>query len=393
MTRLKIPEPQWITTGEQLQDACRLWCQEAYLAVDTEFVRTTTFYPEAGLLQIADSHGSYLIDPLTISDWQPLVEVLLHPLVVKVFHACSEDLEVFRRLTGVVPAPLADTQIGGAMAGLGASLGFQRLVKEVLNINLPKEETRSNWLMRPLREEQISYAVADVHYLYRLYPKLVSLLKKLGRQSWLAEDCERLLTLSEKAEKASLYFRRVKLAWKLRPQELLLLQHLVLWREQQARERNVPRSKVVDDNCLWNIARFKPRNRDQLIKAGMRPQSVREDGKILLDMVGQIQAMDKSLWPRPLDKPLSPQAGQWLKLLKETVVSKAELLNIPPDLLARKKALEALVRSGYPNGPFKLPESLSGWRKAEIGDYLMMILQDQTRVISLRKPTHDESAV
>ncbi len=393
MTRLKIPQPQWITTEVQLQDACRLWCQEAYIAVDTEFVRTTTFYPEAGLLQIADSHGSYLIDPLTISDWQPLVEVLQHPLVVKVFHACTEDLEVCRRLTGVVPAPLADTQIGGAMAGLGASMGFQRLVKEVLNINLPKEETRSNWLMRPLREEQISYAVADVHYLYRLYPKLVSLLKKLGRQSWLAEDCERLLTLSEKSEKASLYFRRVKLAWKLRPQELLLLQHLVLWREQQARERNVPRSKVVDDNSLWNIARFKPRNRDQLIKAGMRPQAVREDGKLLLDIVSQIQAMDKSLWPRQLDKPLSPQAGQWLKLLKETVVSKAELLNIPPDLLARKKALEALIRSGYPNGPFKLPESLSGWRKAEIGDYLMMILQDQTRVISLRKPSHDESTV
>ncbi len=279
------------------------------------------------------------------------------------------------------------------MAGLGASMGFQRLVKEVLNINLPKEETRSNWLMRPLREEQISYAVADVHYLYRLYPKLISLLKKLGRQSWLAEDCERLLNTSEKSEKANLYFRRVKLAWKLRPQELLLLQHLVLWREQQARERNVPRSKVVDDNSLWNIARFKPRNRDQLVKAGMRPQAVREDGKTLLDIVSQVQAMDKSLWPKQLDKPLSPQAGQWLKLLKEAVVSKAELLDVPPDLLARKKALEALIRSGYPNGPFKLPESLSGWRKAEIGDYLMMILQDQTRVISLRKPTHDESTV
>jgi ribonuclease D len=393
MTRLKIPEPQWITTAEQLQEACRLWCQEAYIAVDTEFVRTTTFYPEAGLLQVADSQGSYLIDPLTITDWQPLIEVLQHPLVVKVFHACAEDLEVCRRLTGVVPSPLADTQIGGAMAGLGASMGFQRLVKEVLNINLPKEETRSNWLMRPLREEQISYAVADVHYLYRLYPKLISLLKKLGRQSWLAEDCERLLNTSEKSEKANLYFRRVKLAWKLRPQELLLLQHLVLWREQQARERNVPRSKVVDDNSLWNIARFKPRNRDQLVKAGMRSQAVREDGKTLLDIVSQVQTMDKSLWPKQLDKPLSPQAGQWLKLLKEAVVSKAELLDVPPDLLARKKALEALIRSGYPNGPFKLPESLSGWRKAEIGDYLMMILQDQTRVISLRKPTHDESTV
>lgn len=393
MGKLRIPEPQWVVTNEQLQDVCQRWAAEAYIAVDTEFLRTSTFYPEAGLLQVADSQGSVLIDPLTISDWQPLVDIFLHPLVVKVFHACAEDLEVCRCLTGVMPYPLADTQLGGALAGLGGVMGFQRLVKEVLNINLPKEETRSDWLKRPLREEQIEYAVADVHYLYRLYPKLMSLLKKLGRQAWLSEDCERMLRVAENSDKASTYYRRVKLAWKLRPQELLVLQQLVLWREEQARKRNVPRNKVVDDNSLWNIARFKSKNREQLAKAGVPPVVIREDGDVLLAIVADVAAADKSAWPKQLDRPLSPQAGQWLKVMKEAVASKAEALGIPAEVLARKKALESLLRSGFPNGPFRLPESLSGWRKAEIGDYLIQILQDQTRVISLRKSNHDQSTV
>ena len=198
MGRLKIPEPQWVRENSELVEVCRRWQEQAYIAVDTEFVRTTTFYPEAGLIQVADSEGPVLIDPLTVSDWTPLKEVFENPLVVKVFHACAEDLEVCRQLTGTVPTPVADSQIGGALAGLGGIMGFQRLVKEILNINLPKEETRSDWLKRPLREEQIEYAVADVHYLYRLYPRLMSLLKKLNRQSWLAEECERLLRRSEK---------------------------------------------------------------------------------------------------------------------------------------------------------------------------------------------------
>ncbi len=393
MGRLKIPEPQWVTSDDALREVCTRWKEQAYIAVDTEFVRTTTFYPKAGLIQVADSEGSVLIDPLEIVDWSPLADIFENPLVVKVFHACAEDLEVCRQLTGVMPTPLSDSQLGGALAGLGGIMGFQRIVKEILNINLPKEETRSDWLKRPLREEQIEYAVADVHYLYRLYPKLMSRLKKLNRQNWLAEECERLLRTSAKNDNAANYYRRVKLAWKLRPQELLILKQLVLWREQQARTRDVPRNKVVDDNTLWNIARFKARNRDQLIKAGMKPPAVREDGKELLQIVAEGLAVDKDLLPKQLDRPLSPQAGQWLKLMKETVNAKAEVLEIPPELLARKKALEALLRSGFPNGPFTLPEGLRGWRKAEIGDYLVQLLQDQTRVISLRKTTHDESTL
>lgn len=389
MNRLKTPEPVWITTDDALRAACQNWSQEPYLALDTEFVRTSTFYPQAGLVQVAGQQGCFLIDPLLITDWSPLAELLTHPLVVKVFHACAEDLEVCRCLTGVMPAPLADTQLAAALAGLGGSMGFQRIIQDVLDINLPKEETRSDWLQRPLRDEQVNYAVADVHYLYRLYPKLMSLLQQQGRQHWLSEDCERLLQLSEQSDQHSAYYRRIKLAWKLRPQELLLLQQLSLWREKQARERNVPRGKVVDDNTLWNIARFKAASNDQLARAGLPGSAIRHDGKDIIAIVNQVLALDKKLWPKVLDKPLSPHAGQWFKSLREAVAQKAEALKIPPELLANKKTLEALLRSGYPNGTYRLPELLRGWRQAEIGDYLLQLLQELKQQPGLRSSVDD----
>ncbi|WP_419810389.1 ribonuclease D [Bacterioplanoides sp.] len=368
-------ESQWIDNNSALADICQQWLSEPYLAVDTEFVRTTTFYPKAGLIQVTSSQGDFLIDPLAISNWQPLKDVFLHPLVVKVFHACAEDLEVCQRLVGCVPEPLADSQHAAALVGKGASMGFQRLVADVLNVDLPKGETRSNWLERPLRPEQIQYAVADVHYLYRIYPKLVQQLKTLGRESWLAEDCQRMVDQANTPESLSGYFRRVKLAWKLRSQELFVLQQLAAWREQQARERDVPRNKVIDDTSMWNIARFKVKNRDQLIRSGMKPASVKADGGDILKLVAQALELDKSHWPKQLERPLSPEAGQWLKELKVVINEQAEVLQLPAEILVRKKPLEALLRSALPHGKGELPELLCGWRQEIIGERLLQKLQ------------------
>lgn len=371
MGKLNMPDAQWIADDRHLVDVCQEWLREPFLAVDTEFMRTTTFYPQAGLIQVASSQGCFLIDPLLIKNWQPLAEVFQHPLVVKVFHACAEDLEVCRRLMGCIPAPLADSQHAAALAGLGSSMGFQRVISAVLDVDVPKEETRSNWLERPLRPEQISYAVADVYYLYKLYPKLVAMLNELGREPWFSEDCARLSAEAEMPEALENNYRKVKLAWKLRPQEQFVLQQLVVWRDQQARLRDVPRNKVVENSVLWNMARFKARNRDQLVKAGVRGSAVREDGKVLLQIISQALAAESNQWPLQLDRPLSPVASQWSKDLKVLIRERAEELDIPAELLVKKKALEHLLRSGYPSGPFALPEVLTGWRKAEIGEHLL----------------------
>lgn len=369
-----IPQPIWITTNSDLEKYCQLWQTQEFIALDTEFVRTSTFYPKAGLVQVADAHDCYLIDPLTITDWSNFADLLDNQHVVKVFHACSEDLEVCHRLTGTVPSPVADTQLGAALASLGGIMGFQRLVKAVLDLDIDKGETRSDWLQRPLRPQQIEYAVADVFYLYQCYQRLVEVLSRMGRLAWWHEDCARVLELGKISDDYSQQYRKVKLAWKLRPQEQYVLQQAAIWREQTARLWNVPRSQVVADNVLWNMARYQPEHLGDLARAGMKPHVRQRSGEQALALIAEAKNADERHWPAVLQKPLSPQAGEILKVLKKAVTARADSIDIPADMLVKKKTLEALIRSGYPRGPYCLPEPLAGWRKNEIADELLSCL-------------------
>jgi ribonuclease D len=369
-----IPQPIWITTNSDLEKYCQLWQAQEFIALDTEFVRTSTFFPKAGLVQVADAHDCYLVDPLTITDWSSFADLLDNQHVVKVFHACSEDLEVCHRLTGTVPSPVADTQLGAALASLGGIMGFQRLVKAVLDLDIDKGETRSDWLQRPLRPQQIEYAVADVFYLYQCYQRLVDVLSRMGRLTWWHEDCARVLELGKISDDYSQQYRKVKLAWKLRPQEQYVLQQAAIWREQTARLWNVPRSQVVADNVLWNMARYQPEHLGDLARAGMKPHVRQRSGEQALALISEAKVADEALWPDVLQKPLSPQAGEILKVLKKAVTARADSIDIPADMLVKKKTLEALIRSGYPRGPYCLPEPLAGWRKKEIADELLSCL-------------------
>lgn len=366
-----IPQPIWITSNDDLASYCQAWQQQDFICLDTEFVRTSTFYPKTGLVQVADDQACYLIDPLEISDWSSFADLLRDSSVVKVFHACSEDLEVCHRLTGTIPSPVADTQIGAALASLGGIMGFQRLVKAVLDIDIDKGETRSDWLQRPLRPQQIQYAVADVYFLHQCYGRLKTLLTDMNRLAWWQEDCARLIELGQISEDYSQQYRKVKLAWKLRPQEQYILQQLACWREKTARIWNVPRSQVVADNVLWNMARFQPEHQGDLTRAGMKPHVRNKEGEGVLNIIKQAQLVEDSFWPEALDRPLSPQAGELLKVLKKAVSARADSIDIPADMLVKKKTLEALMRSGYPRGPYRLPEILEGWRKEEISTLLM----------------------
>jgi ribonuclease D len=366
-----IPQPIWITTDSDLAKYCQLWQQQAFISLDTEFIRTSTFYPKAGLVQVADDTACYLIDPLLITDWSSFADLLDNQDVVKVFHACSEDFEVCHRLTGTTPNPVADTQIGAALASLGGIMGFQRLVKAVLGIDIDKGETRSDWLQRPLRLQQIQYAVADVFYLHQCYVRLQALLTDMGRLEWWQEDCRRLLELGQISDNYNQQYRKVKLAWKLRPQEQYILQQLTIWREKMARSWDVPRSQVVADNVLWNMARYQPKHQGDLTRAGMKPHVCQRVGEEALALIAKTLEVDEASWPDALQKPLSPQAGEQLKVLKKAVTERADSIDIPADMLVKKKTLEALMRSGYPRGPYQLPEPLLGWRKTEIADNLL----------------------
>ena len=249
----------WILDDASLARHCTDWRRLPFVALDTEFMRVDTFYPIAGLVQVGDGERAFLIDPLEIRDWSPFADLLEDPNVVKVLHACSEDLEVFLRLTGSLPVPLFDTQLAAGYLNLGFSMGYSRLVQAVLDIELPKGETRSDWLQRPLSPTQISYAAEDAQHLAEVYRVLQPRLSA-DKQAWVLEDGAELVANLRREIDPDEAYREAKLAWKLSRQQLAVLRALCAWRERQARERNQPRNRIIREHSLWPLARTQPDN-------------------------------------------------------------------------------------------------------------------------------------
>ena len=361
----------WIRDDASLASHCARWRQLPFVALDTEFVRVDTFYPQTGLVQVGDGRSAYLIDPLTIGDWRPLAELLADPAVVKVLHACSEDLEVLLRLTGSLPQPLFDTQLAAAYLNLGFSMGYSRLVHSVLGIELPKGETRSDWLQRPLSETQVSYAAEDAVHLAELFTALRPRLSD-DKYAWVLEDgAELVAALRREVEPETLY-RDVKLAWKLGRQQLAVLRELCAWREREARSRDVPRNRILKEHSLWPMAKSQPDSPSALAKIDeMHPRTIRQDGEALIQLIKRAASLPQEQWPAPLPEPLPIEAAGILKRLRAIGQAEGERLGIAPELMLRKKALEALLKSGYPDGPYQLPDALRGWRRERMGQALL----------------------
>ena len=361
----------WITDNASLAQHCASWRSLPFVAVDTEFMRIDTFYPIAGLLQVSEGQRAYLIDPLSIDDWTPFAGLLQDPAVVKVLHACSEDLEVFLRLTGSLPSPLFDTQLAAGYLNLGFSMGYSRLVQAVLNIELPKGETRSDWLQRPLSATQVSYAAEDVLHLAEVYLLLQAQLSA-DKYRWVLEDGAELVANRGRELDPELAYREAKLAWKLSPQQLAVLKVLCAWREREARARNQPRNRIIREHSLWPLARTQPDNLVALARIeDMHTKTVRQDGELILQMIKQAATSPAADWPAALPEPLPLEASSLLKKLRAIGQREGERLNIAPELMLRKKTLEALLKSGYPKGPYQLPDSLRGWRRELMGQALL----------------------
>ncbi|NLO53304.1 MAG: ribonuclease D [Gammaproteobacteria bacterium] len=366
----------WISTDAELAQRCLYWNTLAFIALDTEFIRVDTFYPIAGLLQISDGHCTYLIDPLLINDWQPLAAVFKNQQVVKVLHACSEDLEVFSVLIGALPAPLFDTQVAAGYLNLGFSMGYSRLVLQLLEVDLPKGETRSDWLQRPLSDLQVLYAAQDTAYLVDVYQALAQQLTA-QKYAWVVEDGATLLTASAQVPQPDQFWRTVKLAWKLAPQQLAVLRELSTWRELQARERDVPRNRIIRESTLWALAHEQPTDMVHLARLeDMHPRILRNEGATLLSIVKQAKRLPEDHWPAALAEPLPIEATKVLKRLRTVGLALGQELDIAPELMLRKKILEELLRTGYPHGPYRLPDSLQGWRRELLGKALLECLED-----------------
>ncbi|MDO6684910.1 MULTISPECIES: ribonuclease D [unclassified Agarivorans] len=354
-----------IETEAQLAPLLRFLNEQTpmVLAIDTEFVRTRTYYAQLGLLQIYDGLQCYLVDPLKVS-MEPLWQALArHHWVL---HAFSEDLEIIQRLSGKFGATVFDTQVGAAFLGHGISLGYQRFIATELEIELDKGESRTDWLARPLRASQLDYAALDVIYLLPAYLKIKQQLEEEGRFQAALEESTRLAALKKRVVNQDEVYKDIKNAWKLNPQQLAVLQVLCRWRIQQAASRDLAINNVVHGDNLWALARYQPSNVDELQRLNLPPQELRIHGQRLLKLVKQGQQVNTADFPKPIKRIVDyPDYKKTIQELKLVVTAVAEESGLPEDVLASKKVLNQYIawkRKEHQQAE-ELPLLLTGWRK------------------------------
>jgi len=367
-----------ITDNTALLEICNLAQMKSAVALDTEFMRVSTYFPKLGLIQLYDGERVSLIDPLAITDFSPFVALLSNPKVLKILHSCSEDLLVFLQEFDQLPRPMIDTQIMARFLGLGTSAGLAKLAQQYLNVEIDKGATRTNWIKRPLSDIQLQYAAGDVWYLLPLYHILEKELAKTPWEQAVRDDCELALSKTHKlqerdSEKAYL---DIPNAWKLNPLELSRLSILAQWRQNVAIERDLALSYIVKSDNLWKVAKNNPRNTSEMLEMGLTENEVRVRGKKILQLLSQARRISSNDYPKPIERiSEDPRYKKTIRLLQEKVNSLMPE-GLTPEIVASKRTLEELIKWiwKYDCSQEKLPELLIGWRKP-IGEKLVDVIK------------------
>jgi ribonuclease D len=368
----------YVANAPDLERAASLLAASEFIALDTEFMRESTYYPVLCLIQAATADTCMIIDPLALKDLQPLWSVLDDRRCLKVLHAARQDLEVMSQaprgpdaaraenLDSNIPRPLFDTQLAAAFLGLPAQIGYGSLVAERLGHTLAKGHARTDWTRRPLSAEQLTYAADDVRYLVPLYADLRAALTANGRLEWLEEESRKLedpaLFRTEPADA----WRRLKGLDRLKPAQRLAAKLLAFWRETRAMKHDRPRGWILPDDALREIAERLPATIEELGRLHALPAGIaRKSGEDLIEIVAQARRDGDSEPPFPL--PGKPEAEQLARVTKlmSFVRAQAEEMKIAPELLATRRDIEQLVFSG------RADTIGAGWRRAVIGERLM----------------------
>ncbi len=356
-----------ITTSEALADICARLSKAEFVAVDTEFMRENTYWPELCLVQIADDKEAAAIDPMAPDlDLSPLLDLLVdNEDVLKVFHAGGQDVEIIYNLTGRTPHPIFDTQIAMMAISQSEQIGYSNLVEAWLGFSVDKGARFTDWSRRPLTERQIEYAIGDVTHLSKIFPRMLKRLIKTGRGAWLDIEMERLADPEH-------YRNDPQTVWqKIRPPSrnhavLGRLKALAAWREIEAMDKNIPRGRIMRDETLADLASQPPREQADLAKvrglsAGWRDNEI---GRRLMQCLNEAKPMtDAELPPRaPRGAPLGKEGALVADLLKLLLKIRSREIDIAARLLARSDDLDALAA-----GQRKGLAILEGWRFEQFG--------------------------
>jgi ribonuclease D len=373
MLNAKSAVPQYVDTPAELERLCQTLALSSWLAIDTEFLRESTYYPKLCLLQIAGEGALACVDPLRLSDLSPLWRLIYSPAKLKILHAGRQDLEIFYYLHGQLPKPVFDTQLAAPLLGYPEQIGYAQLVAEVLGVSLEKSYTRSNWHQRPLDAQQIRYAIDDVRYLGPLFCSLRQRLERLGRLEWLAPEFTSLTDPATYANPPEEAWRRIKGAFKLNPRQLAILKRLAAWREEMAMASDRPRGWVINDDLLCQLARMQPQTPEEMARLrGIEAKFIKRYGETLCRLIARVP--DEASPPAPA-KPLAPTPEQeaLLDCLSALVKLQAAKHGLNPQALASRKDLVRFLAC---------PEKSAlcqGWRREVIGEELLAFLAGKKR--------------
>lgn len=362
-----------IDTTAALEEACRLLAQSDFITIDTEFLRETTFWPELCLIQMASPEHEYIVDPMAKGlDLKPFFELMANSAVVKVFHAARQDIEIIFHLGDLIPHPIFDTQVAAMVCGFGDSVSYDQLVQKVKNVHIDKTSRFTDWSRRPLSEKQLDYALADVTHLRDVYLKLKGQLDAEGRAEWLTEEMailEARETYDLPPEQA---WQRLKMRLR-KPTELAVMQYVAAWREREARARNVPRSRVLKDDAIYEIAQQQPKDVEALGRLRTIPKGWERSssGAAILEQVNTALALPKSEMPHLERHAHAPEGTQSaVELLKVLLRLTSEKHGVASKVIANSDDLEKIAAEGEK----AQVAALQGWRKELFGDLALKLI-------------------
>lgn len=374
---------QVITTTQALAAFCKDAATYDFVTVDTEFLRETTYWPKLCLVQAATPDRAVIIDPLADGlALDPLADLLADDHVTKVFHAARQDIEIFVKLFGLVPAPLFDTQIAASVCGHGDSISYDNLVRAIVGEQIDKSSRFTDWSSRPLSEKQLTYALADVTHLRNIYVNLRNEIAKARRQSWVEDEMAVL-------ENVGTYIVQPEDAWKRikakvnRPRDLAALQALAAWREQKAQTNDQPRSRVLKDDAVAELAIQRPLTPAAFEKLRAVPRGYGRSSSAaeIVDVLKSVEAMDKSALPKVAEKPRGPSPkgaiGDLLRVLLKAI---ADSNGVASRIIASSDDIDAIVLDDHADVP-----ALKGWRRKLFGEKALAIKHGRLALAATRK--------
>lgn len=365
-----------IETTADLEAACQQLARSNYITIDTEFLRETTFWPELCLIQMANPDMAVIVDPMAKGiDLAPFFALMANPDVIKVFHAARQDIEIIFHLGNLIPHPIFDTQVAAMVCGFGDSVSYDQLVNRIKGEQIDKSSRFTDWSRRPLTEKQLDYALADVTHLRDIYQHLNAQLEREGRSLWLSEE----MAILEARDTYDLHpddaWQRLKMRVK-KPIELAVLQKVAAWREREARNRNVPRGRILKDDAIYEVAQQQPKDSEAMTRLRTIPKGWERSsaGTALIGAVNEALAIPKTELPRLPRQNHTPEgaaaATEMLKVLLKLI---AEKQGVAAKIIANSDDLDKIAAEGE-NADVG---ALKGWRRELFGDTALKLINGE----------------